>query len=275
MKVFISADIEGVACVVSVEDGKLEGVEYERAREWMTGEVNAAIEGALEAGATEVVVADSHGHMRNLLADKLHEDALLVRGSPRPGTMMEGLDESFDAAFLIGYHSMAGTPKGVLAHTYLGSGIYAIRLNGVTVGEPGFNTALAGHYNVPVALVAGDDTVKAEVQEFIPQAENVVTKWAISTLAAKNLTPKASQARIKAGAKTALSRLSEMKPWKLETPIRFEMDLMRPLYADIASDIPGVEKIGGRTIAFTGENMLEVTKIFRLAANAFLGEFFI
>ena len=155
MKVFISADIEGVACVVSVEDGKLQGVEYERAREWMTGEVNAAVEGAFESGATEVVVADSHGHMRNIMAEKLHEDALLVRGSPRPGTMMEGLDESFDAAFLIGYHAMAGTPKGVLAHTYLGSGIYAIRLNGITVGEPGFNTALAGHYNVPVALVSG------------------------------------------------------------------------------------------------------------------------
>ena len=275
MKVFISADIEGVACVVSVEDGKLEGVEYERAREWMTGEVNAAVEGAFESGATEVVVADSHGHMRNIMAEKLHEDVLLVRGSPRPGTMMEGLDESFDAAFLIGYHAMAGTPKGVLAHTYLGSGIYAIRLNGFTVGEPGFNTALAGHYNVPVALVAGDDTVKAEVQEFNPQAENVVTKWALSTYSAKNLTPKASQAKIKAAAKKALSRLPEMKPWKLETPVRLEMDLIRPIYADIASDIPGVEKVGGRTIVFTGENMLEVTKIFRLAANAFLGDFFI
>ena len=142
MKVFISADIEGVACVVARDDGKLEGVEYERAREWMTGEVNAAIEGAMDAGATEVVVADSHGHMRNIMAEKLHEKALLVRGSPRPGTMVEGLDETFSAAMFIGYHSQAGNPLGVLSHTYLGGTIYQVRINGLALGEPGMNAAV-------------------------------------------------------------------------------------------------------------------------------------
>jgi len=275
MKVFISADIEGVACVVAREDGKLEGVEYERAREWMTMEVNAAIEGAKEAGATEFVVADSHGHMRNLMAEKLHEDVLLVRGSPRPGTMVEGVDSSFDAAFFIGYHSRAGTSNGVLSHTYLGSTIYEIRLNGMPVGEPGFNAAAIGHYGVPVAMIAGDDTVKAEVNQIMPWTENVVTKWAISTLSAKNLTPQASQKKIHAGARKALGRLSEMKPLVMEKPVRMEIDFMQAVAANIASDIPGVERTGGRMITYTGKDMLEVVRILRLAGNAVLGQFFI
>ncbi|MCJ7624865.1 MAG: M55 family metallopeptidase [Anaerolineaceae bacterium] len=275
MKVFISADIEGIACVVAREDGKLEGVEYERAREWMTGEVNAAIEGAFEAGAKEVVVADSHGHMRNILADKLHEDALLVRGSPRPGTMVEGMDETFDAAIFIGYHSRAGNPKGVLAHTYLGSTIYEVRLNGMAVGEPGLNAAIVGHYGVPVALIAGDDTVKEEVNEIMPWTENVVTKWAISTLSAKNLTPKASQKKIKAGVVAALGRLDGMKPFVVEKPVKLELDLMQALSAHIASDIPGVKRMDGRRIEYIGDDMLDVLRIVRLVGNSVLGNFFI
>jgi len=275
MKVFISADIEGVACVVAREDGKLEGVEYERAREWMTMEVNAAIEGAKDAGATQFVVADSHGHMRNLMAEKLQEEALLVRGSPRPGTMVEGVDNSFDAAFFIGYHSRAGTANGVLSHTYLGSTIYEIRLNGMAVGEPGFNAAAVGHYGVPVAMIAGDDTVKAEVNQIMPWTENVVTKWAISTLSAKNLTPQASRKAIREGARKALGRLSEMKPLVMEKPVHLEIDFMQALSANIAADIPGVERVGGRMVTYTGKDMLDVVRVLRLTGNAVLGQFFI
>ena len=237
MRIYISVDMEGVACVTHGDHVKLEGTEYEMARKWMTAEANAAIKGALRAGATEVVVADSHGHMRNMLPDELHQEALLVRGSPRPLSMMEGLDETFDAAFLVGYHSRAGTAKGILSHTYIGSSVYALRLNGITVGEPGFNAATAGHFGVPVALVCGDDTVDAEVTALMPTAECVVTKWAISPLAARNLTPKASQQRILQGAMRALERLGEMKPWVLKTPIRFEVDFMRPIHAYLAADL--------------------------------------
>jgi D-amino peptidase len=274
MRVYISVDMEGVACVTHGDHTKLEGTEYEMARKWMTAEANAAVEGALEGGATDVVVADSHGHMRNMLPDELHEDALLVRGSPRPLTMMEGLDETFDAAFLVGYHSMAGTARGILAHTYLGS-LYAIRLDGVTVGEPGFNTALAGHFGVPVALVCGDDTVDAEVGALIPSTERVITKWAFSTLAARNLTPKASQKRIREGAKRALARLSEMKPWVLEKPIRFEVEFTLPIYAHMAAEIPGVERVDGRSLVYTGADMLDVNRTWRLMLNVSLGEFFV
>ncbi len=275
MKILISADIEGVACVVSREDSKLEGVEYERAREWMTGEVNAAIEGCLESGATEIIVADSHGHMRNILADKLHEKALLVRGSPRAGTMVEGIDQDCAAVMFIGYHSQAGNAHGVLSHTYLGATFYQVRINGTPIGEPGLNAAIAGDYGVPVALVAGDDTVKTEVNKIIPWAENVVTKWAISTLSAKNLTPKASQDAIRAGAKRALSRLSEMKPYVVSKPVRLEMDFIQALSADLASDIPGLERIGDRTLAYTGKDMLEIIKMIRLTGNVVLGQFYL
>ncbi len=275
MKVYISVDMEGVACVTHGDHVKLEGVEYEMARKWMTAEANAAVKGALKAGATRVVVADSHGHMRNLLPDELHEDALLVRGAPRPLTMMQGIDESFDAAFLVGYHSMAGTATGVLAHTYIGSAVHAVRLNGLTVGEPGFNSAIAGHFGVPVALVCGDDTVDAEVGELMPATERVITKWALSTLAARNLTPKASQKRIRKGAKRALNRLSKMEPLLLDKPIHFEVDFMQALQAHLAADIPGVERVNGRTLTYTGTDMLEVTRIWRLIINASLGQFFV
>jgi D-amino peptidase len=213
--------------------------------------------------------------MRNMLPDELHEDALLVRGAPRPLTMMEGLDETCDAAFFVGYHSMAGTAEGVLSHTYIGRSVYAIRLNGITVGEPGFNAAIAGHFGVPLALVCGDDTVDAEVGALLPWTERVITKWAISSISARNLTPKASQKRIRQGAKRALGRLSEMKPWTLETPIRFEVNFMAPIYAYLAADVPGVERVNERTLAYMGADMLQITRIWRLMINATLGEHFV
>lgn len=264
IRVFISVDMEGVACVTHSDHVKLEGPEYEMARKWMTAEANAAIEGAFDAGATEVVVADSHGHMRNLLPDQLHEDALLVRGSPRPLSMVEGLDEGFDAVIFVGYHSRAGTARGVLAHSFSGSTVYAIRLNGLEVGEPGFNAAIAGHYRVPVALVCGDDTVDAEVKSLMPWAERVITKWAITPLSAKSLTPRAAQQRIRDGATRALGRLGDMQPLEIERPVRLEVDFMRPIYASLAMNIPGVEAVSGRTVAYTGASVLEAALVGRV-----------
>ena len=277
MKVFISVDMEGVAGVTHLGDVlSSKGGDYQTARKWMTAEANAAIEGALEAGATEVVVADVHSAMLNLLPDELHEDALLVRGSPRPGTMMEGLDESFDAVFLVGYHSRAGNSKGVLSHTYV-LPVCSLRLNGITVGEAGFNAAVAGGVGVPVALACGDDTLEAEVGALLPWTERVVTKWAISFYAARNLSPKASRKRIHAGAKRALERLAEMKLLTLETPVRLEVDFAQPIYPYLASDIPGVERVADAdcTLAYTGADMREVVRIWRLMINAGSGEFYV
>lgn len=273
MKIFISADIEGVACVTHGDHGKLEGLEYEMARRWMTQETNAAVEGAIEAGATEIVVADGHGHMRNLLPDELHEDVLLVRGSPRPLLQMEGLDDSFDAVFFVGHHAQANDGLGILAHTFVGKIVYDLKLNGVPVSEVVFNAAVAAHFGVPVALSAGDDRLAADVSATLPWVENVITKWAISYTAAKNLTPKASQKKIREAAKVALGRLSEMKLYEIEKPIRFEVSFKYPLQAYLPEAIPNVERVDGRTLAYTGSDMIEISRIWRLMINAALSGF--
>jgi D-amino peptidase len=275
MKIYVSVDMEGVACVNHRDEIKLEGLEYERSRKLMTDEVNAAIEGALDAGAAEVVVGDGHGHMRNILPDEMHQTAQLVRGSARPLSQLEGLNETFSAVFYVGYHSMAGSPQGGLSHTFLSTSVYAIRLNGLPVGEAGFNAAVAGHLGVPVALACGDDVFCEEVETLMPWAERVTTKWAISWSAARNLTPRASKERIREGAQRALGRLAEMKPLVLETPIQFEVDFMQPFPAFIAADIPGVERVGGRTVTYTGADMLQVMRIWRLMVNATMGERFV
>ncbi len=272
MKIYISVDMEGVACVTHREDIVPTGDGFALARKWMTAETNAAVMGAYKAGATEVVVSDSHNYMRNLLPDELHEDVLLVRGTPRPLSQMEGLDETFDAAILVGYHAMAGDALGVISHTFLISMVHAVRFNGITFGEAEISAALAGHFGVPIALVCGDDTLAARVRHTLPWAERVTTKWAINTTAAKNLTPSASQKKIKGATISALSRLQDMKPFTLETPIRFELDYMQPIYAYLGADIPGVEQISGRTLAYTGRDMLDVFRVWRTMLNAALAQ---
>ena len=165
LKVFISADMEGIAGVVNSDQTSSSGNDYNLARRWMTEEVNAAIRGALEAGATEIVVNDSHGSMRNIIVSELSPAARLITGSPKPLSMMQGIDDSFDAVIFIGYHAHAGTKDGVLDHTYSGSRIASIRVNGMELGETGLNALIAGWYGVPVVLVAGDSTVCSQAQE--------------------------------------------------------------------------------------------------------------
>ncbi len=262
MRVFISVDIEGIACVVTKNDAWSESENFKAARRLMTAEANAAIEGAFAGGAAEVVVADSHGPMDNLLADELHPDAWLIRGQSRAGCMMEGVETGdFGAVMLVGYHAMAGTEASPLAHSFTGE-VAALRLNGVAVGEMGFNSAYGGHFGAPTALVAGDDKLAAEVAALLPWAERVIVKHGINYTAARNLTPGKAQQAIRAGAKRAVQRArdGEMKPLKLQTPIRFEVEFKSPLNADRAGVVPGVERLNGVTLAFTGADMVEVNR---------------
>lgn len=268
VKIFISADIEGVAGITNWEHVRMQEPEYAYARRWMTEEVNAAIEGAREAGATEFTVTDSHSSMYNIMPDYLDKDALLVRGSPRPLFQMEGIDETFKAVFLIGYHCMAGTPQALLCHSHLGDIVYEMRLNGIPIGEAAYNAAVAGAFRVPVVLTTGDNIYEKEVERFLPWTERVITKWAITQWSARNLSPKASQEKIKAAAKKALTRLAEMELFSPSLPMRFEVDFTHPIHAQLASDIPGVEIIGGRTLGYTGESMLAVNRIWRLIINS-------
>lgn len=273
MKVFITVDMEGMAGITHTDHTKMEGIEYEMARKWMTAEANAAIEGAFESGATDVVVTDAHGFMRNILPHELHKDAHLVRGIPRPLFQMQGIDDSFAATLMLGYHAQAGDPYGILSHTHVGRLAYEVRLNGKAVNEVEFNAAVAGHFGVPLALVTGDDTLTEALAVTHPWAERVTTKWAISRFAARNISPEASQDLIKAGTKRALSRLGEMKVSRFEGPIELQMHFFDPMSAQLVSDIPGAERIDGRGIRYVGADMLEITRIWRLSINAALSSF--
>ena len=267
MKVYISVDMEGIACVTHTDHIKLEGGSYQEARKWTTAEANAAIEGAYKAGAKEIVVADGHGKMHNLIPDELHQDVTLVQGVPRPLLMMEGLDKSFDAAMFIGYHARAGNPFGTLAHSFSGRTVHEVRLNQEPVSEALFNAAIAGEFDVPVALISGDDKLAEEIEEKMPWVERVVTKWSLSGTSARNLSPKASQDKIRATAKVALDGLASKANFKLPPPIQFEVDFKSPMQAFLASDIPGVEKLSGVSVSYSGSDMLEIIRIWRLMLN--------
>ncbi|WP_338608664.1 M55 family metallopeptidase [Pelagibacterium nitratireducens] len=273
MKVFVSVDMEGMAGVTHSDHTKMQGPEYEMARVWMTEEANAVVEGALEAGATDVVVADAHGFMHNILPHKLHRAAQLVSGIPRPLLQMEGIDESFAAAIMIGFHARAGDAIGVLSHTHVGRLAYEVRINGEAVDEITFNTAVAGHFGVPLALVAADDRTVGPLKHTHPWVEFVTTKWAISRFAARSLSPLMAQDAIREGTMRALRRLDEMKVVHVADPIEFEMHFFDPMSAQLASDIPGAERIDGRGIRYVGKDMLEITRIWRLSINAALSSF--
>lgn len=260
MKILISVDMEGVACVVSPEETMLVGPEYERARDLMTGEASAAVAGAMAAGATDIVVADAHGHLRNLLPEALPDGVQLVRGAPRPLWMLQGLAPDIVAMMLVGYHAAAGTAGGVMNHTFSGKTISAVHLNDRQVGEAGFNAALAGAWHVPVAMVSGDRALSEEVRDLLPWAELVVVKEGITSWAATSLTPAAARMKIRDSAELALRRLHEMQPLRMTPPIELRVDFFRPVQADTAAIIPGVTRSGPVTVYYTGTDMMEVNR---------------
>lgn len=260
MKVFVSADMEGTTGLTNKVELVTDGTEYQRFRKLMTGDVNAAIAGAFDAGATEVLVNDSHWHMRNIVIEELDSRAQLISGFNKPMCMMEGIDETFDAAIFTGYHSRAGTDRGVGNHTILGREIIEIRMNGQPVGETAINAAIAGHFNVPVVMVAGDDALAREAREYLGSVETAVVKIGLDRWAAKCLTPQASSKLIREAAAKALSGINAYKPYKVQTPVKFELEFMSTSEAAIPALLPGVTKEGPRTISLTGEDPLRAFK---------------
>ena len=232
MKVFISADMEGTAGVTDWDQVRPDKPDYARFRRLMTEEVNATVLGALEAGAKEIVVNDSHGTMRNLLIEELHPQAQLISGSPKPFGMMQGIDNSFDAVFYTGYHAAAGTQNGVLDHSYSGLSVRQIKLGNLVVGEAGLNAALAGHFKVPIVLVTGDTTAVAQVKKLIPQVEAVSVKEPIGRLAARSYQPVEARRRIKEGATRALKRVKDLKPLAIARPVNLELEWAHTAMAD-------------------------------------------
>jgi D-amino peptidase len=249
MRIFISADIEGVAGVVNAQQGAPGNPEYERARRLMTQEVNAAIAGAFDGGASYVLVNDSHGPMVNLIPEDLDPRAECIIGRPKPGSMAAGLDSSFDGVFFTGYHSGAGR-HGVLSHTVSGFAFQALRMNDIDTAEATLYGAYAGELGVPVLMLTGDDQLQAQCTGHFPGAAFVVVKHALGHRSARALSPEVARARIQAAAEQAVRDLNDKPLFLIPGPVRLEADMATVAMADLCAQIPGCQRLGPRGVAF-------------------------
>lgn len=250
--VYVSADMEGCASLVHWDEVRPSASsEYQRACELMTDEVNAVVEGALAGGAATVVVNDSHSQMRNLIAERLHPQALSVSGRLKRQFMLEGIVwRRFAGACFVGYHGGVGYPNAVMDHTYSPRLIFECRLNGSAVGETTLNAALAGHYGVPVILVSGDQTTVEEARRNLPWAVTVETKKSLSAYAADSISPGAARWALRRAAETATRNAAVGKPYALRPPIVMEIDTVKTSQADLLELIPGCRRAGARSVAF-------------------------
>lgn len=266
-KVFISVDMEGISGVVQPAQLGPDGFEYQRAREWMTGEVNAAIAGIRAAGPAEILVCDSHGNGQSVLIDKLPDDVRIVRGFPRPLEMMQGIDDTFAAAVFIGYHGSEWTAGAVRSHTISSAKLLGIKLNGLEVSEGIFNAAIAGHFGVPVAFVSGDRLAVAQVQTIAPRAESAVVKEPYGYHSANTVTPARGQEMIKAGLTRAMHALGTLQPYRVTTPINLEVGFKLTIEAELASFVPGMSRTDAHNIRGTFRDMPEVTRLLQVLTS--------
>lgn len=262
MKVFISVDMEGATAMTDPEDVLPEGSDYQRGRIFMTGDANAAVLGAFDAGATEVVVNDSHWIMRNLLIEQIDPRARVIKGFHKPMCMMQGIDESVDAAVFIGYHSCAGTEQGVLAHTLLGKEVQNMLINEEPTGETRLNALLCGHFGVPVAFVAGDDMVCREAKNVLgDDLPTFAVKDGIDMFTANCLHPEMSAKGIREGVAAALRNMGKREPYKMEMPITFGFEFNSTTIAATCEYIPEVSKPSPYSTEFTTDDMPKAMKM--------------
>ena len=253
MKLFICADMEGATGIVHRDQLLPEGgAPYVAGCRLLTADVNAAIEGAVAAGFDEVVVSEGHAHMRNVNLEELHPSARLVRGpaswANKPLCQIAGLDESFDLAFFVGFHTRAGTPKGLLSHTWAGAIVHEITVNGRVLGETGLNALICGAYGVPVGLVCGADDVAREAVETLADVETAITKRAMGFNLAECWPPSATLPRIRTAAQRAAERRQDFRPFSLGVPVVAELETHRREMADRMGVVPGLERIGERRV---------------------------
>ena len=261
VKVFISVDMEGIAGIGTAAMVSTGGKDYETGRKLMTNEVNAVITAIFESGPATIVVNDSHGDMQNLLHTQLDPRVEYIQSNIKPLGMVQGLDASFDAVIFIGYHAMAGTENGFLAHTGSGT-VKGLWLNGVEVGEGGLNTYFASSLGVPVILASGDRTFTEEIKKLTP-ARTVVTKEAIGASAARLIHPDVVNKELQAHTKAALKDIKKTKPLT-QDPIEFKLKVDVPTRADVAMSIPGMKRIDGYTVSYQAKNMEEAYKLIRV-----------
>jgi D-amino peptidase len=263
MKVFISVDMEGITGIVNWEEVSQSGKDYDYFRRMMSKEANAAVEGAIAAGATEIIVRDAHDSGRNILPDLLNEKAKLIRDwSGGPKGMMEGIDESFSAAIFIGYHAKAGTPNALLEHTSSGT-VTDFSINGVSMPEAGYNALIAGSYGVPVVFVAGDKALCDQAKTLFAPLEMVPVKEGIGS-AAVCIHPDVAHARIRTGVEKALRNLKSAKPYTLEAPYTLVMKLKNEEQIHRGSFYPGARRTGEWELTYQTDNMLDLMIAFSM-----------
>jgi D-amino peptidase len=266
-KVYISVDMEGTVGAVTGEQLGPSGFEYSRFRELMTREALAAVSAAQRAGASEVLVSDSHGNGQNLLIERFPPEVRIIRSWPRRLAMMAGIDESFDAVIFIGYHSSTDNRQGVRAHTFSSARLTSVKLNGTPVTEGAFNAAIAGHFGVPVVMISGDDRAVAEVRQVIGDVEGAEVKQALGFHSAKTLTPDAAYELIEAKVEAALGRLSDFQPYRVKAPIELEISFKHYRPVEVLGFLRSVERIDSHTLRFRGENMLEISDFVNFVLN--------
>ncbi len=254
MRVYISADMEGATGITNTLQTGSKNSDYGRGRKLLTGDVNAAVLGALDAGAEEVWVNDAHGPMTNILIEELDDRACLISGSNKPLLQMEGIDAGFDAAFFVAYHACEGTACGVLNHTIMGSVVTEIRRNDQPVGETAINAGLAGAFGVPVVLLTGDDTVAAEAQQLIPGIQTVAVKTALDRHTARCLPPGRTADLIRQAAARALQLRADIPPHRVEPPVTFSITFKTTPAAAMACLFPLVRRTGPKSVEVQSED---------------------
>jgi D-amino peptidase len=260
MRVYISVDMEGIGGVSHPDPTDPANVRYPAAVELMIGETNAAVEGAIAAGATDILVNDSHWAMTNLLPAAIHPAARLLQGG-KAWSMVAGAAPGpdgrarFDVALFVGYHARAGHPRGTIAHTYTSAPVET-RLAGRPTGEYGINALVLGAWGIPVGLVAGDDALAEEVAEWLPWAERVVVKEADGGRSATSVHPSVACDRVRTGAETAVRRAAEgsLRTLQIPPPVAIEIEFARGVLADHAAMVPGAQRIGDRGVRFESDD---------------------
>jgi D-amino peptidase len=271
MKVFISVDMEGISGIVDGSQTGRDKAEYKTGRALMVADVNAAIDGILDADpGAEIVVSDAHGGMRNIEPEALNKAAVLVRGTPKPLTQMAGIDDSYDALLFVGYHSRKGTQHGILSHTISGGTIESVTVNGVEVGETGINSRIAGHFGVPLVFLAGDQATAREAKEVSAGVEVAVVKEAIGRTSAKCLHPEVARELIREKVAKALKGGVKVKPIAVEPPVELVVRYVNAKLADAVEFMPSAERLDGKAIRFVQGDFLEAFNALR--ASIFIAQ---
>ncbi|WP_153462945.1 MULTISPECIES: M55 family metallopeptidase [Sediminibacillus] len=279
MKIFISADMEGISGVATNQQLKT-NAEYQRFRRLMTADVNAAIEGAFQGGAKEIVVADGHGNMSNILVEDLDRRARLVSGNNRVMCQLEGLDDSFDGIMFVGHHGReGGSERTVISHTLAGVCVNEMKINGRIVGETEMNSLVAGKFGVPAIFISGDDAYVQEVKTSFPQVEAAVTKRAVDRFAAELIHPEAARKEIRERAEAAVKKAGSFEPETITGPTTFEIEMKGPQQAQMTTTLPTVNLISPKRIRFTCNDIVTAYKhmwgcviIAMTATNGVLGQ---